>query len=293
MTERPSPSPAPGYAPASGRPPRITRPHPATAAIPVAATAVAGIVATVWVALHTVFGQHYDDLAMRVLDGGTSGLNDRLVHLLEQVSVGSAAIALAAMIAVAAVRGRFRLAGAAIVLVLGANLTTEVLKHYLLTRPDLGADIGTSATINTLPSGHTTVVFSLVLAAVLVSPRALRWLVTFAGSAVGGLTGLATVIAGWHRPSDVVAGLLVTLAWAALVSAFVAGTARDGAGRHSGSFSAMLGGAVAALGVIIYGFGWTAGPDASRIIPVTAAVIAAVAALSVSSYATLVSRTSN
>lgn len=261
----------------------------AAQALPLLVSAVLGVIATVWVALYTTTGQHYDEAAMRVLDRGGSAVNDRLVRLLEQVSVGSAAIALVIMVAVALVRRRFRVALAAAVLVIGAILTTEMLKHYLLTRPDLG--VGKIA--NTLPSGHTTVVFSLVLAAVLVSPRALRWLVAFAGSAVGGLTGLATIIGGWHRPSDVVAGLLVTLAWAALVSAFVAGGPRDGILGAGGSFPALLGGAAAALGVIIYGFGWTAGPDASKVIPVTAAVIAGVAALSVGSYATVVSRTSN
>jgi membrane-associated phospholipid phosphatase len=260
-------------------------------AVPLFLTAILGIVVTAWIALYTTTGQHYDETAMQVLDGAGSTVNDRLVRLLEQVSVGSAVIALLVMIAVALVRGRFRLAVAAVVLVLGANLTTQVLKRYLLTRPDLGVD--SIGMINTLPSGHTTVVFSLALAAVLVSPRALRGLVAFVGSAVGALTGLATVMAGWHRPSDVVAGLLVTVAWAALVSGLLAGTPRDGVRGSGGTFAALLGGALAAVGVIVYGFGWTAGPDASRVIPLTAAVIAGVAAVGLGAYASLVARTSN
>lgn len=265
--------------------------------MPVFLVALLGIVATVFVALHTPFGQHYDEAAMEVLDGGHSAVNNHLVDLLQQVSVASAALALAIMITVALVRRRFRVAIAAAVLVIGANITTQFLKNFVITRPDLGLDLahadGARTTVNSLPSGHTTVVFSLVLAGVLVSPRALRWFVTFAGAAIGGLTGLATVIAGWHRPSDVVAALLVTLAWAALVSAVISGSARDGIRGHSGAFAALLGGGLAALGVIIYGFGWTAGPDASRVIPLTSAVIAAVAAAGVGSYATLVARTSN
>lgn len=296
-TQRPSGPPPGSYDYGRDLRPRYLGQHPAAVALPVFLAAVLGVVATVFVALHTAFGQHYDEAAMRVLHGGRSAVNAHLVGLLQQVSVVSAALALAIMIAVALVRRRFRVALAAVVLVVGANLTTEILKNFVITRPNLGLDLGgdggASTTANSLPSGHTTVVFSLVLAAVLVSPRALRWFVTAAGAAIGGLTGLATVIAGWHRPSDVVAALLVTLAWAALVSAVVAGRARDGVRGHSGSFAALLGGGLAALGVIIYGFGWTGGPDASRVIPLTSAVIAAVAAACVGSYATLVARTSN
>lgn len=301
-THRPSAPPPDGYEYGryqSGRDlrPRYRGQHPAAVALPVFLAAVLGVVATVFVALHTAFGQRYDEVAMRALHGGRSAVNAHLVGLLQQVSVVSAAVALVIMIAVGLVRRRFRVALAAVVLVIGANLTTEILKNFVISRPDLGLDLGghggARTIANSLPSGHTTVVFSLVLAAVLVSPRALRWLVTAAGAAVGGLTGLATVIAGWHRPSDVVAALLVTLAWAALVSAVVAGRARDGVSGHSGSFAALLGGGLAALGVIIYGFGWTGGPDASRVIPLTSAVIAAVAAACVGSYATLVARTSN
>jgi len=277
--------------------PRYRGPHPAAVALPVFLAAVLGVVATVFVALHTPFGQHDDQVAMNALHDSRSAVNAHLVGSLQKVSVVSAGLALAIMIAVALLRRRFRVALAAIVLVIGANLTTEILKNFVITRPDLGFDPitggGAANTANSLPSGHTTVVFSLVLAAVLVSPRALRWFVTLGGAAVGTLTGLATVIAGWHRPSDVVAALLVTLAWAALVSAVVSGTARDGMRGHSGAFAALLGGGLAALGVIIYGFGWSGGADASRVIPLTSAVIAAVAAACVGSYATLVARTSN
>ncbi|MBO0812885.1 MAG: phosphatase PAP2 family protein [Microlunatus sp.] len=267
--------------------PRTRR--PTSAALGLFLAAALGVALTAWIALGTALGQRLDEQALRVLTGSSSVVNDRLIRLLEQVNTGSVAVALAIMIGIALVRGRFRVALAAVVLVAGANVTTQLLKHDLLVRPNLG----NGGLDNTLPSGHTTVVFSLVLAAVLVAPRALRAVVAFGGAAVGALTGLATVIAGWHRPSDVVAGLLVTLAWAALVSAFIAGGPRDGALARGGPFPALLGGTLAALGVIIYGFGWSAGPDVSRAIPLTAAVIAGVAAACVGSYATLVARSSN
>lgn len=265
------------------------RPAPiAPSAVAAGVAALIGLAATSWLALFTVRGQQYDETAMRVLSGA-DGTGGSLVRLLQQISVGAAAIVLAAIVVVALARGRIRVALAAIVLVAGANISTQLLKHYVLDRPDFG--VGSDA--NSLPSGHTTVVFSLVLAGVLVAPRALRWLVGLLGAAVGTVTGLATVIAGWHRPSDVVAALLVTLAWAALVSTVVAGRARDGRVGAGGVFPGLLGAGLAAVGVIIYGLGWTASPDASRVVPFTAGVVALVAGVGVGGYARLVARTSN
>jgi membrane-associated phospholipid phosphatase len=257
-------------------------------ALPMLVAAVLGLITTTWIGLYTARGQLYDERAMDVIAGTDSWLNERMIGVLAKVSPVSAGLALLGLLVVALIRGRFRIGIAAGVLVGGANLTTQFLKHFVLIRPDLGQG-GT----NSLPSGHTTLVFSLVLAAVLVSPRSLRWLVALMGSAVATLTGLATVVAGWHRPSDVVAALLVTAAWAALVSAVLAGRGRDGVRGRNGMFPALLGAGLAAIGVISYGFGWSSGDDASRVMPFTALVIAGVSALTVGGYARLVSRTSD
>jgi hypothetical protein len=98
------------------------------------------------------------------------------------------------------------------VVVGGATVTTEALKHVVLNRPNHGYE-----TTNTFPSGHTTVTCSLVFAALLVVPHAGRWLVQLVGSLGLGVVGTGTVVAGWHRPSDVVSGFGVTLAWGAVV----------------------------------------------------------------------------
>jgi hypothetical protein len=42
-----------------------------------------------------------------------------------------------------------------------------------------------------------------------------------AGTVGSLLVGAATIVAGWHRPSDVAAALMVSAAWAGLVVAFV------------------------------------------------------------------------
>jgi membrane-associated phospholipid phosphatase len=102
---------------------------------------------------------------------------------------------------------------AALVLVGGANITTQVLKDHVFERPDLLA-LGAP---NSLPSGHTTVVASVMLGLLLIVPSAWRRPVAVAGTTATLLVGLATIVAGWHRLSDVAAALLVSLAWTGVV----------------------------------------------------------------------------
>ncbi len=145
-----------------------------------------------------------------------------LTNLLQGVTLAFVVLTLAICLLIAFVQNRWRLAAAATVLVAGATLTTEALKHDVLTRPDHGY-----GTLNSFPSGHTTVTTSLVFAALLVVPNSWRWLVQLVGSLAVGVVGTGTVVARWHHPSDVVAGLGVTLAWGALVLALISITGVD------------------------------------------------------------------
>lgn len=105
------------------------------------------------------------------------------------------------------------------VLVAGANATTQLLKRVVIDRPDYVAQYGPSVGYgpNALPSGHVTLVASVVIAAVIVLPRAAGPLVALVGGVWIALVGSATVITGWHRPSDIVAALAVCAGWTALV----------------------------------------------------------------------------
>src|SRR5690606_16354638 len=149
-----------------------------------------------------------------------------LVTLLEGLTIGTAAVALAGFVVLALLRGRYAVALGTAVLVAGANVTTQVLKDAVLDRPGPG-----HGTLNSLPSGHATPVVFLVLAAA----AALRAVMTLLGAGVGTLTGMATVADGWHRPADVVTALLVTLGWGAAVVAVLPRSPADGAGRRTGS----------------------------------------------------------
>jgi membrane-associated phospholipid phosphatase len=198
----------------TGGPPSAgARPDPLSAA---RALAVAAASAVLLVAIYLVFvrtseGQHLDQSALNHL-GGSRGSRETVSTVLDITTIGAMTLVLAACILVALARRRWSLAVGAVALVGMSNLVTELLKHQILTRPDLGY-----GDLNSFPSGHTTVAASITMAALLVVPRGARWLVAVAGSVSVAVTGVGTVVAGWHRPSDVVAALLVTLAVAAAV----------------------------------------------------------------------------
>jgi hypothetical protein len=89
-------------------------------------------------------------------------------------------------------------------------------------------------------------------------PPAARALVAGLGTFATGLTGLSTIVAGWHRPADVAAALLVVLAWCA-VGVLAHGGRR---GRARGSSVTTLTGALASLlAIVLIGVRPVAGLD--------------------------------
>jgi PAP2 superfamily len=221
--------------------------------------AVAVACALLVVALYRVFvrsatGQLVEIAAMGGHDVGRARVAG-IPRILDVVSVSSVALALAVVVAVGLLRRRWRSSAAAVLLVGGSALTSELLKHRLLVRPDFG-----HGTLNSLPSGHTTVAASIAAVAVLVCPRRLRPVVALGGVAYAVATGLAVVAAGWHRPADVMAAYAVVLAWSAVCGALVVGLSphipgRPGAGHQAvalvlGAAGGVLG-AVSALGTAL------------------------------------------
>lgn len=160
--------------------------------------------------VRTLAGQRIDELAFDGAELGQRTLEPFTLTLLDTlptVAVGIAAI-LAIMVCVVW-RNWFTLA-AAVAAALAANISTQILKAFVLTRPDLGVD---GYAFNSLPSGHTTVAASAALVVFLVSSRRSRLPVAFIGATFTVVAGIATLTNQWHRPSDVLAGLIVVAFW--------------------------------------------------------------------------------
>ncbi len=202
----------------------------------------------------TYEGQLVDDAALRGSVIGQNLLWLAAEPVLDVVSVSFVVLVLSAAALIAVMRRRLLLAIQVTVLVGGANLTTQTLKHTLLERPQLAETGGDLA--NSLPSGHTTVAASVAAALLLVVPRGIRPPVAVLAAAYTATTGIATVIGGWHRPSDAVAAVTVVLAWAGLTAMLTALVSperhRPGppAGRSTAVAAGLLGAGGLAGGVL-------------------------------------------
>ncbi len=179
------------------------------------------VCAALVLALHRVFvattaGQAWDEAFARAVKGHEGLLSKVGTFFLTELSPLLLLGALLMAVVVALLRRRAREAVGAVFLMAGANLATQVLKHLLLDRPNLGV---TYALSNSFPSGHTTAAATLVAVLVLVTPRRWRAVVLLVGGLYPLLCGWGTLVDGWHRPSDVLSALAVVGAWYFLVRA--------------------------------------------------------------------------
>lgn len=169
--------------------------------------------------VRTRLGQIVDERALAGAENWPAGLEGgaaRLLDLLPPIAIIAAAIL---VLVIVLVRRNGRVALAAVSAAVAANVSTQVLKA-VLDRPDNGVS---DALINSLPSGHTTAAASAALAVFFVSSPRLRPLVAALGAIFTSATGAATLLNQWHRPSDVVAAMIVAAFWGCAAGFVLAG----------------------------------------------------------------------
>lgn len=181
-----------------------------------AAVCAAAIVGLARFFVGTASGQRLDQLILsgaEVHDGPLSRWAEIAVETVS-VPVVAALLVLAAVLVLLRRRPGLLLPLGA--LVLGANLTTQVVKHLLITREALGP--GIDITPNSFPSGHTTLAAAAMVALVLAAGRA-RVVLAPLGALWTTAAGVGTLVVGWHRPSDVIGAIAVVAAWTFLILA--------------------------------------------------------------------------
>lgn len=208
---------------------------------------VSGAVAT-WLLwrffVDSATGQRLDNVALHGSEIGRSTLWRAAEPVLEIVNVPFVVLVLGSAAVLAVARRSWTLALQVTLLVGGANLTTQVLKRYVLERPEY-----IEAGANSLPSGHTTVAASIAAALVLMVPRQGKPLAALVGAAYAAITGVSTMVGGWHRPADVVAAITVVLAWSGVAILFAAEHPPTEKTRTSAG-AATVGGLLAIVGAI-------------------------------------------
>ena len=175
--------------------------------------AVVSVVALAYLSLFTVTGQWLDTLIMYSFQAHMpfQDVARTVLHTLASIP----ALLLFALILIVTVllRKRFALLVRIVALLVVSNGATQMLK-YLLVRPDM--EVGHSLA-NSFPSGHVTLAASVGLALIAAVPQ--RWKSVAGGVAWVAIAfvGVTVLSLGWHRLSDVLAGILVATAVALLV----------------------------------------------------------------------------
>jgi membrane-associated phospholipid phosphatase len=180
-----------------------------------AGTCVVGLVWLYLAAFHLPATAEADQ---RVLNGfmtlGTSETRVRATWVTKFFNLRPFAVAVLIVLVAAMWLGRARLAAAVGAIFLGANVTTQLLKT--LTEAPRHPLWLTDAN---WPSGHLTAATSLALCVVLIAPVALRPYAVAAGVLGVVAAAYSILVIGSHHPSDVVGGMLVAGAWAAMAVA--------------------------------------------------------------------------
>jgi membrane-associated phospholipid phosphatase len=163
-------------------------------------------------------------------DGSVGSLADVIAHLGDPLPLLAL---LAAACGVALWRGRPLDAAAAVTVVAGANLTTQVLK-VALAHPRfqsvLGHDqLGPVA----FPSGHATAATSIAIAFLFVVPSDWRPAAAAVGACFVVAVGCSVMVLAWHFPSDVLGGVLVASGWGFAVLALRRAAEGGGSGGRA------------------------------------------------------------
>jgi membrane-associated phospholipid phosphatase len=160
-----------------------------------------------------------------------------------------AALTMLAAVVVAR-RDGVRTGVALLVLVVGANVSTFVLERVLDALDPVGGEAERTLGPGYFPSGHATAAMSVACAVIAAGPARWAWPAALAGGAWVAVVGVALTAPANHHASDVIAGLLVVVAWVEVAHA-IAG--RDDPGDHArmGATLPVLSGVLAAIGGVL------------------------------------------
>ena len=178
----------------------------------------------VWLAAFAIpAGQRLDGSALAAFGVvAQSRLEPSIQRLADLANMLALMIIAASLAGVALLRRRWLMAALVPLILLAANVFTQLVKPGLA-HPRIVELSGIEGTFPaSWPSGHSTVAMSLALCAVLVAGPRLRPFVALLGAGYAIAVGYSLVALGWHLPSDVLGGFLVAATFTLLGTAALA-----------------------------------------------------------------------
>jgi membrane-associated phospholipid phosphatase len=156
------------------------------------------------------------------LERETGSVHDLASVLVNFGDLASLVVIGAVIVALGLHFGRRREVIAALVVIAGANVTTQALKSLLEHVRYKAAEQGWELPwANSFPSGHTTAAATLAVGLLFVVPARHRLAAAVVGFLLTAAVGISVMVLSWHYPSDVLGGLLVVGAWAFASLAFL------------------------------------------------------------------------
>lgn len=220
------------------------------------AALIAGVLYVVTVGTRT--GQLVSELILggRPVSAEAAAAAEGVLRILSRSTLAAGILLI---LGVAMVQRRPRLAIVATAAVVGANVSSQVLKTVVLDRSDLLEGLFYPLP-NSFPSGHATAAASIAVGLLLVLPPLLRAPSVLLSAVVVAIVGASTLAAGWHRMADAMGGVFVATAWGAGLAAWLAwkrgvevvGRRTAQFGHLSSALPMLLGTAVVLVGVLAY-----------------------------------------
>jgi membrane-associated phospholipid phosphatase len=210
-------------------------PARARTALLAAGVGVALLIITWFLAFHVGVFRHADRATYRGFTGLQPHLHSVATFIARLCNPKPFAFLAVVPLIVALARRRPRLALAIAAMLLGANVTTQLLKPLLAQPRPAGLSLGVSPSSASWPSGHATAAMSLALASVLAAPHRRRPVVGALGAVFAVAVSYSFLSLEWHYPSDVFGGYLVAATWALLVVAAL--YTSEGRGRRAPSLA--------------------------------------------------------
>lgn len=186
---------------------------------------------TYWLAVTNSLGQEAENSVLNASEFSTSP--PAPLSLVSNITVIGSLIAIA--IIALWVHGFWRAVSILFASVLSL-VASQILKEAWLERPELVEFV----TPNSYPSGHMTV-FAVVSAGLIWAfPRSFRVLMMLLTSVLMSVVGWQLLEYGWHRPSDIIGALSLTLCAFALTSAIGPRTSKSGESRSYSDLNRMF-----------------------------------------------------
>ena len=170
----------------------------------------------------TKAGEYWDDQAHLGREMFLGHIHHVLNQFLDMINIGSIVVVIIVGLVMMFIRRNLRSGSVILGAFVATILMSELLKRVLPRKEFGGMDANLDAfDYNTFPSGHCTIATASVLALVLLSNAAWRPYVAIVGATWASLIASGVLAAGWHRPSDAIAGICVATAGMSLAGAYV------------------------------------------------------------------------